>query len=88
MGFYPLIDGGTYSITLCPGLEYEEFVKMVKERLAIGSKFMTIKLDYQVPPWMAIDDGDGSTLQFISDDHEEDSDDEERAECERLDFAM
>ncbi|WZZ07468.1 hypothetical protein YC2023_093389 [Brassica napus] len=29
------------------------------------------KLAYQYPTWMQIDDGDGSTLQFISDDHEE-----------------
>lgn len=57
-------------VRLKSGLEYEEMVDLVKERLRIESRYVTIKLSYQYPSWMLIDDGDGSTPQFISDDHE------------------
>ncbi|KAF2550327.1 hypothetical protein F2Q68_00037208 [Brassica cretica] len=52
------------------GLEYEELLHLVKEALSLGGTSVTIKLAYQYPPWMQIDDADGSTPQFISDDHE------------------
>ncbi|KAH0866792.1 hypothetical protein HID58_073814 [Brassica napus] len=56
--------------TLKSGLEYEELVDLVKQSLAIASQNVTLKMSYQYPSWMLIDDGDGSTPQFISDDHE------------------
>ncbi|KAF2563306.1 hypothetical protein F2Q70_00017167 [Brassica cretica] len=40
------------------------------ESLSIPSTNVTIKMSYQYPTLMQIDDGDGSTPQFISDDHE------------------
>ncbi|CAN6849546.1 unnamed protein product [Brassica oleracea] len=38
------------------------------ETLGIHAKNVSIKLSYQYPSWMQIDDGDGSTPQYISDD--------------------
>lgn len=61
---------GTKFITVKSGLGYEELVHLVKDCLAIDSANVTLKLSYQYPTWMLIDDGDGSTPQFISDDHE------------------
>ncbi|KAF3532204.1 hypothetical protein DY000_02040060 [Brassica cretica] len=61
---------GTKFITVKSGLGYEELVHLVKDCLAIDSANVTLKLSYQYPTWMLIDDGDGSAPQFISDDHE------------------
>ena len=66
--FDSLSEEGKHSIDLFPGMEYEELVKKVKETLGILAKNMSIKLSYQYPSWMEIDDGDGSTPQYISDD--------------------
>ena len=68
--FDSLTKEGTKSITLKSGLEYEELLHLMKEALSLGGTSATIKLAYQYPPWMQIDDADGSTPQFISDDHE------------------
>lgn len=57
-------------ILLNPFMEYEDLVKRVKDTLRIVEPNVTVKLSYQYPPWMQIDDGDGSTPQFISDDHD------------------
>lgn len=51
-------------------LEYDKLVALVKDSLGIESRTVTMNLAYQYPAWMQIDDGDGSTPQFISDDHE------------------
>ncbi|CAN6923546.1 unnamed protein product [Brassica oleracea] len=61
---------GTKFITVKSGLGYEELVHLVKDCLAIDSANVTLKLSYQYPTWMLIDDEDGSAPQFISDDHE------------------
>ncbi|KAF3489251.1 hypothetical protein F2Q69_00057112 [Brassica cretica] len=68
--FDSLTKEGTKRITLKSGLEYEELLHLVKEALSLGGTSVTVKLAYQYPPWMQIDDADGSTPQFISDDHE------------------
>ncbi|KAG2303933.1 hypothetical protein Bca52824_032584 [Brassica carinata] len=68
--FDSITEDGTKTITLHAGLEYEDLVTMVKETLNIRAQNVTIKLSYQYPSWMEIDDGDGSTPQFISDDYE------------------
>ncbi|KAL0836190.1 hypothetical protein Bca101_088079 [Brassica carinata] len=68
--FDSLSEEGRYSVTLFPGLEYEDLVQMVKSILRIVAPNVTIKLSYQYPSWMQIDEGDGLTPQFISDDYD------------------
>ncbi|KAG2244924.1 hypothetical protein Bca52824_093247 [Brassica carinata] len=68
--FDSLTKEGTKRITMKSGLEYEELLHLVKEALSLGETSVTIKLAYQYPPWMQIDNADGSTPHFISDDHE------------------
>lgn len=68
--FDTLIEDERNTITVNPLMEYEDLVNLVKETLNIRAKNVTLKLSYQYPSWMEIDDGDGSTPQFISDDHE------------------
>uniref|UniRef100_A0A0D3DIT9 MULE transposase domain-containing protein n=1 Tax=Brassica oleracea var. oleracea TaxID=109376 RepID=A0A0D3DIT9_BRAOL len=57
-------------IQLKSGLPFEELVDMVKTRVGMETKNTSVKLSYQYPAWLEIDDGDGSTPQFISDDYE------------------
>lgn len=64
--FDSLSEDNMHIIILYPCLEYEDLVKMVKETLRIVAENVTIKLSYQYPTWIQIDDGDGSTPQYIS----------------------
>ena len=45
-------------------------IRRISELSEGSSQPRGTKLAYQYPTWMQIDDGDGSTPQFISDDHE------------------
>ncbi|CAA7052370.1 unnamed protein product [Microthlaspi erraticum] len=60
----------TGSIRLHSGLSYCELVGNVRRSLQILDPSIKLKLAYQYPQWMAIDDGDGSTPQYITDDQE------------------
>ena len=68
--FDSLNEEGTEFFTLKAGLEYDELVDLVKQSLAIASRNVKLKISYQYSSWMLIDDGDGSTPQFISENHE------------------
>lgn len=61
---------GEKSITIEPGLPHTALVNIVKGVLHQLDANISIKMAYQYPEWMAIDDGDGSTPQYITDDHE------------------
>ncbi|CAA7038828.1 unnamed protein product [Microthlaspi erraticum] len=58
------------TIQLQSNLSYTALVSIVKGTLNLLAKNISIKLAYQYPQWMSIDDGDGSTPQYITDDHE------------------
>ena len=46
-------------IQLKSGLPFEELVDMVKTRVGMETKNTSVKLSYQYPAWLEIDDGDG-----------------------------
>lgn len=68
--FDPDIVDGSGHIQLYEGMTYRDLVVKVREKLALRAHNITIKLSYQFLDWMGIDDGNGSTPQYISDDHE------------------
>ncbi|CAA7040434.1 unnamed protein product [Microthlaspi erraticum] len=61
---------GEKSINLQSGLSFAVLINIVRGTLHLLSRHITVKLAYQYPEWMAIDDGDGSTPQYITDDQE------------------
>ncbi|CAA7061276.1 unnamed protein product [Microthlaspi erraticum] len=61
---------GSGSINLSDDLKFRDLVDEVRIKLQIKADNVSIKLGYQYPQWMAIDDGDGSTPQYITDDQE------------------
>ncbi|CAN6825215.1 unnamed protein product [Brassica oleracea] len=71
--FDSLSEESCYRVTLLHGIEYEDLVQMVKSTLRIVAPNVTIKLSYQYLSRMQIDEDDGSTPQFISDDYDVES---------------
>jgi len=49
-------------------MTYKELAQKVKEKFSFRARDITIKIAYQYPEWMAIDEGNGSPLQYISED--------------------
>uniref|UniRef100_A0A1J3CQR5 Uncharacterized protein n=1 Tax=Noccaea caerulescens TaxID=107243 RepID=A0A1J3CQR5_NOCCA len=52
------------------GMAFRDLVVKVKDRLLLNSTDTTIKVSFQYPVWLSIDDGDGSTPQYITADDE------------------
>jgi len=61
------LEGSSY-IRLRTNMTYKELVQKVKEKLSFHARDITIKLAYQYPEWMAIDENNGSPPQYISED--------------------
>ncbi|CAA7038853.1 unnamed protein product [Microthlaspi erraticum] len=53
-------------------MTYRELIRRVKSRLNIVDPNIAVKLAYQYPDWLVIDDVDGSTPEYITDDQEVD----------------
>ncbi|CAD5313788.1 unnamed protein product [Arabidopsis thaliana] len=49
-------------------MTYEELSQKVKDKLGLRGRGITVKMAYQFPEWMAIDEGNGSPPQYISED--------------------
>lgn len=60
------------SISLKLGMSYTELVRRVRTVLNIMDSSITVKLAYQYPEWLLVDDADGSTPEYITDDQEVD----------------
>jgi len=61
------VEGSSY-IRLRANMTYKELVQKVKEKFSFCARDITIKLAYQYPGWMAIDEGNRSPPQYISED--------------------
>ncbi|CAA7034367.1 unnamed protein product [Microthlaspi erraticum] len=61
---------GSSSINLSDDLKFRDLIDEVGKKLQILAENVSVKLAYQYPQWMVIDDGDGSTPQYITNDEE------------------
>lgn len=61
---------GSAKIVLSEDMKFRELIEEVRSNLHITAENISLKLAYQYPQWMTIDDGDGSTPQYITDDNE------------------
>lgn len=52
-------------IYLTIDMPFHSLVRLVKEKLRLLAPDIMVKLEYQFPEWMAIDDGNGSSPQYI-----------------------
>ncbi|XP_019097384.1 PREDICTED: uncharacterized protein LOC109131166 [Camelina sativa] len=51
-------------------MTYKQLVAKVKEKLVLRAHEVVIKMSYQFPAWFELDEGNGSTPQYITDDEE------------------
>ncbi|CAD5316262.1 unnamed protein product [Arabidopsis thaliana] len=66
--FEPKTVEGSSFIRLRTNMTYEELSQKVKDKLGLRGRGITVKMAYQFPEWMAIDEGNGSPPQYISED--------------------
>lgn len=68
--FEPDISKGNAQIRLYSGMSFAHLRAKVKDKLRLRAHNISVKLSYQYQEWLVIDDNDGSTPHYITEDHE------------------
>ncbi|CAE5959871.1 unnamed protein product [Arabidopsis arenosa] len=66
--FEPTTVEGNRFLRLRDSMTYKELASKVKEKLGLRAHDVVIKMSYQYPSWMEIDEGNGSSPQYICED--------------------
>ncbi|CAL9239689.1 unnamed protein product [Arabidopsis halleri] len=66
--FEPATVEGNRFLRLRDSMTYKELASKVKEKLGLRAHDVVIKMSYQFPSWMEIDEGNGSSPQYICED--------------------
>ncbi|KAG7564109.1 Ribonuclease H domain [Arabidopsis suecica] len=61
------VEGNTY-IRLRSNMTHQELSKKVKEKLGLRASDISLKMSYQYPEWLSIDEGNGWPPQYITED--------------------
>ncbi|XP_019088061.1 PREDICTED: uncharacterized protein LOC109127565 [Camelina sativa] len=68
--FEPETPPGNNFVRLRDGMSYKQLVAKVKEKLVLRAHEVVIKMAYHYPAWFELDERNGSSPQYITDDEE------------------